>query len=151
MPNNIPRTPTFCSFALLITASLTHFIHNPDSSRELTIYMISLIFSLEIINVVLSDPNILLWIAASVADAASINDNGIKKLLTNGLSTFPIKGNPVFSNGPKGLPKKLPDYSSILCNWVFESFILADEVFRKSWQIFETYVSVNNNLCGKLF
>ena len=78
--------------------------------------MISLISSLEILNVVLPDPNILLRIAASVANAASINANGIKKLLANGLSTFPIKGNPVFSNGPKGLPKKLPDYCTILCN-----------------------------------
>ena len=30
-------------------------------------------------------------------------------LLVNGLSTFPIKGNPVFSNGPKSLPRNPPD------------------------------------------
>ena len=47
--------------------------------------------------------------AASVADAAAINPNGIKTLLANGLSTFPIKGNPVFSNGPTSLPKNHPD------------------------------------------
>ena len=46
------------------------------------------------------DPNILLWIAASVADAAVLNPNGIKTLLANGLSTFLIKGNPVFNHGP---------------------------------------------------
>ena len=65
--------------------------------------------SLEIINFVKSDVNICVWIAASVADAAAVNPNSIKTLLANGLSTFPIKGNPVFSNGPKSLPKNLPD------------------------------------------
>ena len=39
------------------------------------------------------------------------NPNGIKILLANGLSTFPIKGNHVFSNGPKSLPKNSPDCS----------------------------------------
>ena len=35
--------------------------------------------------------------------------------LANGLSKFPFKGNPDFSNGPKPLPKNPPD-SPILCN-----------------------------------
>ena len=59
------------------------------------------------------DKNIFLWIAASVAASASngINPNGINTLLANGLSTFSIKDSyPVFSNGPKSLPKNLPDY-----------------------------------------
>ena len=38
----------------------------------------------------------------------------------------------------------------ILENWVFENYILVDEPFTKALQIFETCVSVNNNLCGKL-
>ena len=54
-------------------------------------------------------------IAASVADAAAANPNGIKILLANGLSTFPIECNPVFSNGPKSLPKNYPDCPT-LCN-----------------------------------
>ena len=62
--------------------------------------MISFISSLEINKVVNPDPKLFLWIAASVADAAAANLNGIKKRLANGLSIFPIKGNPVFSNGP---------------------------------------------------
>ena len=33
---------------------------------------------------------------ASVADAAPVNPNGIKRLLANGLSTFPIKGKSSF-------------------------------------------------------
>ena len=78
--------------------------------------MISSISSLEIVNVVVLDPNILLSIVASVADAAAVNPNGIKTLLAKGLSTFRIKGNPVFINGPKSLPKNSPD-CPILCNW----------------------------------
>ena len=106
--------------------------------------------SFEITNVVVLDPNILLWIAASVADAAAVNPNGIKTLLANGLSTFPIKGNPVFSNGPKSLPKNPPD-CPILCNWAFGNFILAYEPLEKALRSFETCALVNNNLCRKLF
>ena len=54
------------------------------------------------------DPNIFLRIAASVADTAAVNFNGIKTLLANGLSAFPIKCNSVFGNGPKSLPRKPP-------------------------------------------
>ena len=46
---------------------------------------------------------------ASVADAAAVNSNGIKTLLAIGLSTFPVKRNAVFDNGPKTLPKSPPD------------------------------------------
>ena len=50
--------------------------------------MISLISSFKIIDVVIQeaklqgqlDPNIFLWIAAYVADAAAVNPNGIKTL-----------------------------------------------------------------------
>ena len=45
--------------------------------------------------------------AASVADGAAVNPNGIKMLLANGLSTFPIKGKPVFSNGSKKVYLKI--------------------------------------------
>ena len=58
--------------------------------------MISLISLLGIINLVLRVTNIFLWIAVSVVDAAAVNPNGIKTLLAKGLSTFPIKSNPVF-------------------------------------------------------
>ena len=49
------------------------------------------------------------------ADAAAVNPNGIKTLLGNGLSTFPIKDDPVLSDGPKRLPENPPD-CSVLCN-----------------------------------
>ena len=61
-------------------------------------------------------------------------------LLANGLSTFPIKDNPVFSNGPKGLPKN-PPVCPILYNWAFDNFILADELFAKALGSFETCIS----------
>ena len=98
------------------------------------------------------DPNIFLLIAVSVAaaTAAAVSPNGIKTLLANGLSTFFIKGNPVFNNGPKSLPKN-PPHSSILCNRVFDNFILAEELFSKALRSFEICVLVNNKLCGKSF
>ena len=60
------------------------FINKPDSSRDLTIFMISFISLLEIINVVVLDPNIFLWTAPSVAAAAAVNPTGIKTRLANG-------------------------------------------------------------------
>ena len=69
----------------------------------------------EIINVAVPDTKVFLSIAASVADAAAVNSNNIRTFLANSLSTFPIKGNQVFSNGPKNLPKNPPD-CHILCN-----------------------------------
>ena len=102
-----------------------------------------------ILSVVKSDPNIYLWIAASVTDAAALNLFSIKTVLANGLSTFLIKVSPVFSNCSKILPKNHPN-CLILCNWFFDNFILAQEVFAKALQSFETCVLVKNNLCAKL-
>ena len=72
---------------------------------------VALISSLEIISGVKPNPNIFLSIATSLADATAVNPNGIKRLLTNGLSPIPIKNIPFpyFSNGPKNLPKNPPD------------------------------------------
>ena len=61
------------------------------------------------------DRNIFLRKAGSGTHAAAVNSNGIKMLLANGLSTFFIKSNPAFSNGPKSLPKN-PQNGPILCN-----------------------------------
>ena len=66
--------------------------------------MISFISSLEIINVAKPDPKIFLLIAPSIGDAAAVNPDVIKTLLANGLGIFPIKGNPIFNNGPKSDP-----------------------------------------------
>ena len=70
------------------------------------------------------DPKIFFWIAAYVADATTVNSNGIKKLLASGLSTLFIKGKLFFSNGPKGLNRNHPDYS-ILCKLSFWKFYVS--------------------------
>ena len=90
-------------------------------------------------------PIFFLCIPASATDTASVNPKGINTLLANGLITFDIKGNPVFSNGPSNLLKNPPD-CIILDHWVFDNLILADELFAKALQRFETCVLVNNNL-----
>ena len=69
----------------------------------------SFISSCDIISVVLPDRKILLCIPASAADSAAVHPKGIKALLANGLITFFINGNPVFSNGPRSLPRNPPD------------------------------------------
>ena len=56
VPNNILRKPPFCSFASLLIALLTPFVR----FKRLNYFMISFIFSLEIINVVVPNPNIFL-------------------------------------------------------------------------------------------
>ena len=70
----------------------------------------SSISSFDIISVVVPDPNIFLCIPATAVDGAATNPNGIKTLLANGLITFFIDGNPVFSNGPRSLPRNSSDY-----------------------------------------
>ena len=91
-----------------------------------------------------------LWIAASAADTSAVNPNGIKTLLDSGLSTFFIQHKPVFSNDTESFPKNPLD-CPILCNWVFDNFILADEPFAKALWSFRTCALVNNDQCGKLF
>ena len=88
-------------------------------------------------------------IPASAADAAAVNPKRFNTLLANGLITFDIKGNPVFSNGPNNLPKNPPD-CIILDNWVFDNLILTDESFEKALRILEICLSVNNSSCEKL-
>ena len=82
--------------------------------------MISFISLFEIINVVVPNPNIFLWIAALVADTAVVDPNVIKTILAYGLSTFFNKANLFFNNGPKILLKN-PLYCPILCNSVFNN------------------------------
>ena len=94
--------------------------------------MISFTFWFEIINVVREvkseggtlNPNIFLQIGESVVDAAAVNFNGIKTLLVNGLSTFSIKGNLIFSNGPKCLYKPPPPSPLIVLFFANEFLII---------------------------
>ena len=61
-------------------------------------------------------------------------------LLANGLSTFFIKVKSIFNDGSRSLPRKPPD-CTILENWVFENFMLDEEVLNhwsvESWSIFD--------------
>ena len=115
--------------------------------------MISFRSSFENTNVVVSEaksqgrlnPKIFIWITASVAEATAVNPKGTKTLLAIYLSSFPIKSRPVICNGPRSLPRSLPN-CIMLDSWVFENFILADEPFAKPLEFFETCVLVNNNL-----
>ena len=109
----------------------------------------SSISSLNIISVVVPEPKIFLCIPAFAADAAAVYPNGIKTLLANGLITFFIKGNPVFSHGARSLPRNPPD-CIILDNWVFDSIISVDELFAKALRRFATCLLGNNNSRGKL-
>ena len=94
-------------------------------------------------------PKNFFWTALFFADVGGVDPGSIKTFLANGLSTFFIKGEPVFSNGPKSLPKN-PTHCTILCNWVFDNFILVDEGFLKAIWRLENCLLVNNNLYGKL-
>ena len=92
------------------------------------------------------DPKIFVCILASAADAAAVNPKGIKMLLASGLITFFINGNPVFSNGPRSLPKNPPD----CIIWVFDILIPVDDLSANVLRRFETCVLVYNTLWGKL-
>ena len=72
------------------------------------------------------DPKIFLCTPASAADAAAVKLTGLKTLLANGVMTFFINGNPIFSNGPRSLPRNPLD-CIILDNWVFGNLISLDK------------------------
>ena len=123
--NNIMRNPPFSSFASFSIVSLVPYINKLDYSRDLIIFMITFISSFEMFNVVVReaksegrpDPNIFLWTAALVADAAAVNPNRNKTLLANVFNKCFIKGKKVFSNGLRSRPTNLLD-CPISCNWV---------------------------------
>ena len=79
--------------------------------------MISFKSLFENIRDVVPDPKFLLNSCIG-ADAATVNPERNKTFLTNGLSAFPIKGKPVFSNGPRSLPVNPPN--SPFDSWGFE-------------------------------
>ena len=74
-------------FASFWIVSQTLFDNKRESSRDLTIFIVSSISSFDIISVV-PDPKIFLCTPASAADAAAVNPNWIKTLLAKGLITF---------------------------------------------------------------
>ena len=73
----------------------------------------------------------------------------VSKKLGNGIRPFFMKDTTVYSNGQRSLPRN-PVGCTILSSWVFDKFILLDELFAKYLRSFETCVLVNNNLCEEL-
>ena len=55
-----------------------------------------------------------------------------------------INVNPVFTNGPRNLPRNAPDWI-ILDNWVLDSLMSVDDFLAKALRKFATCVLVNNN------
>ena len=77
--------------------------NKPDITKDLTIFMISSIFSSEVMNAVVFDSKMFFWIAASVYDASVINLDSIKMVLANDVSRFFINGKPAAINGLRKL------------------------------------------------
>ena len=157
VPNNTPRNPPLCSFASFGIVRVTPFINTPESSRDVTIFMMYIISLINNIRVVVpkpkvtvaQDPKIFLWILESAADATAVNTNGIKTLLANAFITFIINSKPTFIDGPRRLPRNSP-YCIILSSCVFDNFTLTDELFPKALQRHKTCQSVICELCRKL-
>ena len=105
------RNPSFCFFYSFSVVSLTCFINKPDSSRDLTVFIVSSFSLFEMIIFVVPDPKICLRIPASAADAAAVNPNGIKTFLAHCVNTGFIKGEPFFSSGMRSLSRNPPDCS----------------------------------------
>ena len=55
VPKNKLRNPPLCSFASFLIVSPTSFVNKRDSSRDLTIFMISFISLFKFINAVVHD------------------------------------------------------------------------------------------------
>ena len=75
--------------------------------------------------------------------------------MANGWSTLLINSKPVFSSGPRRIPRNLLD-CIFLGSWIFDNFLLAEaraaqvtELFAKTSWRFVTYLSVSNVLWGK--
>ena len=101
----------------------------------------SFISSFEIIKVVVPDPRICLFIAASVTDAAALSPSILRGLIIDFR-----KGNPDFNNSAKNLGN--PPFC-ILVNCAFDNLISADVWLAKALRRFATCLLVNNNYEGK--
>ena len=88
VPANMLRNSPFCFLFSFSSFLLTPSIYQPNSLRDLTIFMMFSISQFKIISVIAPDSFISFWIAASFADAATIKSNVIKTTLANGKNTF---------------------------------------------------------------
>ena len=138
----MPRNPTVCTFASCSIDLLTTFIKKLDCSRDLAIFVISFISSFEIISVVIPDPYIWFLIAASVADVAAINCNGMKILLVNVVSTFFVNGNPDLTNGPRNF-RNSPFWLIIFfCSFFKNIPLFSKELMKFILSVISFFISV---------
>lgn len=126
----------------------------PQSSRYLTILVISFISLFEIIKAVILEPKVLgswdlepniqkswvpetwvfLWICLP-ADADAFKPIVISTALASAPDTFLAAGKSIFDNGSRGLRRDLPDWIiSDIC--ISDNFILVDKWFEKYIQRF---------------
>ena len=108
----------------------------------------SSVYSFEIINVVITDPEVFFWIAVSVADAAVVNPNGI----TERFKYIFIKDKPLLSNGPRSFVRNPPDLFHFikLSSWSsYISWWIICKGFAKPRDLCISTL-VSNNLCWKL-
>ena len=117
----------------------------------------SLIYSFDVINLVVLDPaspdvetldsSIILWITASAFDAAAVNSNGTNRIVANSICAFFINSKPSYINGPRRLLKN-PLNWILLENWVFDNSVSTDELFAKAYYR-PACLSVDERLYGK--
>ena len=148
VPNNIPRNPTLC-FCFILNCFTSTFYQLSIFFRRFNYFHDIFYFFVWNYQSYFSDTKIFFWAPASAGDAAAVDPSGIKTHLANGSSKFFITGMPVFTNGSRILPRNASG-CFICSHWDFVNFILTDELLTKALQSFETFLSVSNNVCGKL-
>ena len=78
VPTSVPRNPPLCYLVSFLIVLVIPFSKILESSRAGTIFVMSFIFSFEIIKVVVSEPCIFFWIPAAIAETAAVIPNGAK-------------------------------------------------------------------------
>ena len=85
VPNNIPKNPRFYSFVFCSIVLVTPFNKISESSRALTIFIISFISLFEIISVVILERCIFFSIPSFIS---AVTPNGARIFFANGTATF---------------------------------------------------------------
>ena len=96
---------TLCYFVFLSVLWVLSSVNKPESSRVLTIFVISSTSSSDILNTAIPERKTSLCIPASAADSVAVYPDGVKAILDNVWSTFFINGNPNFIDGLRSLAK----------------------------------------------
>ena len=84
----MPQNQPFCYFASFSFVLKTQFVNKPDSSKDLTIFLIASISLFEITSCCSQSNEFMLFFFASATGAATVNSNGIIKILAHSINTF---------------------------------------------------------------